>query len=167
MKNFTRYIPGWFAALIAMSIAITLVGIERAHQVQPQQCLRDLIWVDHLPEHPSEPFKAYYFGVDDYGVMLDAHSAYKLIFEVFEFQQSEKKLKYNLLHRKKSLTTGYVIEKMDQPTKHFDTELTIKKDPNYGHKQSVYFTGPEFRNHETLPPVLKTALERKRLRLVD
>lgn len=167
MNKFTRYIPRWFAALIALSIAITLVGIDRAQQVQSQHRLIDLIWVDHLPEDPSEPFKAYYFGVDDYGVMLDAHSAYKLVFEVFEFEQSERKLSYNLLHRHKAHSTGYIIEKMDQPTEHFDTKLTIKKDPNCGHKKSVYFTGPEFRSHETLPAVLKTALERKRLRLVD
>jgi hypothetical protein len=167
MRNLTRYIPGWFAALIALSILITLVGIDRDHHLQPQQRLVDLIWLDHLPEHPSEPFKAYYFGVDDYGVMLEAQSAYKLIFEIFEFQQSEKNLNYNLLHRNKSHTTDYIIEKMDQPTDHFDTKLIIRKDPNNRHRKSVYFTGPEFRSHDTLPAVLKTALERKRLRLVD
>lgn len=167
MQQLTRYIPRWFAVMVALSMLVTLVGLNQIEQVHPQQRLADVIWVDHVPEDPSESFKACYFGVDNYGVMLDAPTCYKLVFEIFEFTQSKKKLSYTLPHSGKSHSSAYSIEKLDPPTEYFDTQLTIKKDPNNGYKQGVYFTGPEFRSHQTLPPVVKEALERQRLRLVN
>lgn len=167
MPNFTRYIPPWFAVLLVLSVAVVTVGLQQSGEIGPQQRLVDVIWVDHIPEDPSESFKACYFGVDNYGVMLDAPTCYKLVFEIFEFKQSAKKLNYTLPHSGKSHASAYVIEKLEAPTEHFDTRLIIKKDPNNGYKQGVYYTGPELRSHETLPTTLKSALEHRRLRLVN
>lgn len=167
MQKIAQYVPKWFAIMIAISMGVTILGLGQSGEVTPAQQLTDVIWVDRVPQDPSESFKAHYFGVDNYGVMLDAPTCYKLIFEIFEFDTSKSKITYVRHHTGKKVTTAYKIEKMDEPTELFDTMLTIKKDPNNRGKKTVYYTGPEFRSHATLPPVLREALNRQHLRLVD
>lgn len=156
-----RYIPTWFAFLIAFSLGIVLYGSFSPRPLH--RPLTDYIWLDRLPEEPTDPFKAYYFSSDG-AVMVDAPSCYKVVLEIFEFKADGKNIIYNFLHDGRRANSGYVIERMDRPTKDFDTRLTLAKDPNNKNKKTIYFTGPNMRSQDTLPLLVRQALEREKIR---
>lgn len=157
-------IPSWFLAMIVASLLISVVGTFR--EIGPGQQseiankdLYDVIWIDSYPEVSSDTWNGYLFSSDNVGISVQAASAYKLTLEVFEFKASGASLGFHFPHDSRRVSSNYSIEKLKKPTKHFDTQLTLTADPQKGGKNSVYFTGPEFRSLASCPESVREALE--------
>ena len=164
-------IPAWFKTLILASMLIIGYGLTHPSQtnrsMQPADPkvaptaseLFDILWMDKYPEVQHDTWKAYLFTSDNIGVSVDALSAFKLTLEVFEFKADKARLTFHFPHDGRRANCAYKIEKLKKPTRHFDTQLTIENDPQIGGQTHVYFTGPEFRNLETMPSHIREALE--------
>ncbi len=164
-SNRRPLVPSWFLAMIVASLLITVLGTFR--EIGPSQNpqseiankdLYDVIWIDSYPEVSSDTWNGYLFSSDNVGISVQAASAYKLTLEVFEFKASGASLNFHFPHDSRRSSSNYTIEKMKKPTKHFDTQLTLAADPQKGGKNSVYFTGPEFRSLSTMPEAVRDAL---------
>ena len=172
MNQVRRLVPGWFAAMMAASAAICVIGLSQpqlpvdqtapvaAVDTQAAKDLYDVVWVDKYPEMASDKFRGYTFSSDNIGVALDFHSAYKVTLEVFEFKASNTNITYHFPHSGTRANVAYKVEKLKKPTKHFDTQLTIDNDPANGGKTSVYFTGPNLRSMHDLPSPIQEQIER-------
>lgn len=164
-KNSRRpLIPSWFLAMIVASLLISVVGTfkEIGPSADPgvkNKDLYDVIWIDSYPEVTSDTWNGYLFSSDNVGISVQAASAYKLTLEVFEFKATGAALSFHFPHDSRRSTSNFTIEKMKKPTKHFDTQLTLAADPQKQGKNSVYFTGPEFRSLATSPEAVRRALE--------
>lgn len=168
-----RIIPRWFAVMILASLAIVGYGISHP-QTRPEPVnepivagpndLLDCMWLDQAPQMADDPWKAYLFTPENFGLNIDAHSSYKLVLELFEFKADSKAITYKFPHppARKGKTT-YKIERLKKPTKYFDTQLTIDNDPQNEGKTSIYFTGPDFRSASQLPEALRQTLESQHL----
>lgn len=172
MNQVRRLVPGWFAAMIAASAAICVVGLSRPQLPSEQPAsaaavdtlaakdLYDVLWLEKYPEMASDKFKAYSFTSDNVGVVMDFHSAYKVTFELFEFKASNTNITYHFPHSSTRANVTYKVEKLKKPTKHFDTMLTIDNDPANEGKTSVYYTGPNFRSLHDLPGPIQEQIDR-------
>ncbi len=172
MNQVRKLVPSWFAAMIAASAAICVVGLSQPQLPSPTQApaaevetlaakdLYDVLWLDKYPEMASDKFHAYSFTSDNVGIAMDFHSAYKLTLELFEFKASNTNITYHFPHSGTRANVTYKVEKLKKPTKHFDTQLTIDNDPANGGKTSIYFTGPNFRSLHNLPTPIQQQLER-------
>lgn len=173
MNQVRKLVPGWFAAMIAASAAICVIGLSQPQAPAPEKPalsqsevkpvntreLLDVLWLDRYPEMASDTFKAYTFTADNVGIAMDFHSAYKLTLELFEFKANNSNITFHFPHDGRRGTNGYKIEKMKKPTKHFDIQLTLENDPSNGGKTTVYFSGPSFRSLHNLPSPLRETLE--------
>lgn len=159
----TKLIPRWFACMVLASMAVVTYGtlsLKPAEEAAPlNRELYDALWIDRYPEMAHDKWKAYLFTADNVGLSIDAASAFKLTLEVFEFKADKKSITYHFPHDSRRARCNYSIEKLKKPTSHFDTQLTVENDPQNGGQTKVYFTGPEFRSAETLPPHLRQAVE--------
>ncbi|MEW6281526.1 MAG: hypothetical protein AB1758_23150 [Candidatus Eremiobacterota bacterium] len=160
-------LPAWFAAMIVASLLITVAGTLRSIQpASPDEAvsgaapadLLDVIWIDSYPEVTSDTWNAYLYSSDNVGIFIHAHSAYKLTLELFEFKAGDSAISFHFPHDGRRGKSNFSIEKMKKPTKHFDTQLTLAADPQNQGKNTVYFTGPEFRSLSTLPAPVRQAL---------
>ncbi len=164
-----RYLPRWFAVMVAASLMIVGYGfsqldcdkqVQQDQQVQPlNRELYEVIWIDKYPEMTQDKWNAYMFTNDNVGLTIEAHSAYKITLEIFEFKASRDKLRFHFPHDARRADSKYSIEKLKKPTKHFDTKLTLASDPRFNGETRVYFTGPDFRSASTLPSPVQDALE--------
>ena len=158
-------IPAWFKALIVVSLLIVGFGLTHpsrntSEKVGPMaNDLLDVLWMDKYPEMQHDTWKAYLFTSDNVGVNIDAHSAFKLTLEIFEFKGDKAKLTFHFPHDGRRAASAYKIEKLKKPTKHFDTQLTVESDPQAGGQAHIYYTGPEFRSLQTMPTEIREALE--------
>ena len=168
-----RFIPRWFAVMILASMAIVGYGVNHP-QTRPETVsepivagpndLIDTMWLDKAPQMAEDPWKAYIFTPENFGLNIDAKSSYKLVLELFEFKADSKTITYHFPHPpSRRGKAAYKIEKLKKPTKQFDTQLTIENDPQNGGQTSVYFTGPDFRSASQLPEVVRESLERQHL----
>ena len=159
----TRYLPRWFAVMVATSLMVVGYGVSQLPcdtKVQPlNRDLYEVIWIDKYPEMTQDTWNGYMFTNDNVGLSVDAHSAYKITLEVFEFKASRDKLRFHFPHDSRRANSKYSIEKLRKPTKHFDTKLTLSSDPQAGGESKVYFTGPDFRSAEALPGMVRDAVE--------
>lgn len=159
----SRYLPRWFAVMVAASLMIVSYGFSQLDcdkKVQPlNRELYEVIWIDKYPEMTQDKWNAYMFTNDNVGLSIDAHSAYKITLEIFEFKASKDKLRFHFPHDSRRGNSKFTIEKLKKPTKHFDTKLTLGTDPQQNGETRVYFTGPDFRSASSLPNPVQEALE--------
>lgn len=172
MNQVRRLVPGWFAAMIAASAAICVIGLSQPQPPNEQQApaaavdtlaakdLYDVLWLDKYPEMANDKFHAYSFTSDNIGLTFDFHSAYKVTLEIFEFKANNTNIQYHFPHSSTRANVTYKVEKLKKPTKHFDTQLTIDNDPANGGKTTVYFTGPNFRSLHDLPGPIQEQIDR-------
>lgn len=168
MKNSIRYIPTWFRVMLVASVALVGYGLSNLEEapvaldseVQPEVRLTDALWVDKMPEVMHDSWAGYLFTSDNVGLNAHAASAFKLTLEIFEFQARKDTLKWHFPHDGLKAKTKFTIEKLKKPTEHFDHKLTIQADPRNDGKTTVYFTGPELANAETIERLAPGALER-------
>lgn len=166
MKNegLIRLVPRWFAALIAASMLIVGYGMTQLEPAEAPvetltQDLYDTIWIDKYPQMPEDSWNAYMYTTDNIGLSIEAHSAYKVTLEVFEFKVSGKNnLRFHFPHDGRRGDTKFKIEKLKKPTRHFDTQLTLESDPQANGEKKIYYTGPEFRSATQLPETVRQAL---------
>lgn len=162
-NGLSRYLPRWFAVMVVASCLVVGYGVSQLTcqtQVQPlNRELYDVIWIDKYPEMTNDTWNAYMFTADNVGLSIDAHSAYKITLEVFEFKATKDKLKFHFPHDSRRSDSKYSIERLKKPTKHFDTKLTVTADPQQGGQSYEYFTGPDFRSADQLPQLVKEAAE--------
>ncbi|HXE72002.1 MAG TPA: hypothetical protein VNO81_05030 [Candidatus Nitrosotenuis sp.] len=144
-------IPGWFALMIALSLAVIAAGLwkgspppapEPAVEIMASQ-LVDRIWVDRLPEHDTDPFQAYMFSSDNVGMSAKFESSYKVLLEIFQFRDSNGQISFYFPHDRRKPTTGYKVEKMARPTRRLNIQLTLEADPQADGQRKVYYSGPE------------------------
>lgn len=158
-----KLIPRWFAVMIAISLAVVAYGtlqIGPTEQATPQQSqLYDVLWLDKYPEVSHDSWKAYVYSSDNVGISIDAASSFKLTLELFEFKADSKQLRFHFPHDGRKANCSYKIEKLKKPTRHFDTKLTVEKDPQNDGQTKEYFTGPEFRSFEALPEHFRSTLK--------
>lgn len=135
-----KYVPQWFAGMMAVSMAIILFGFLRpSAQSMP---LVNQYWLDRIPEDPKEAFRAYFFDMEGVGYRIDALSSYRITLEIFEFKDDGQTLDCAFPHDGRRIKTTYTIEPLRPPTRDFDTQLTISVDPNNQNRKSIYYTGP-------------------------
>lgn len=158
-------IPAWFKALIVASLLIVGYGLTHpSSDVSPKMSaaannLNDVLWIDKYPQVQHDTWKAYTFTSDNIGINIDAHSAFKLTLEIFEFKADKSKITLHFPHDGLRASCTYKIEKLKKPTKHFDTQLTIDNDPKAGGQTHIYYTGPDFRSLQTMPTEIREAIE--------
>ena len=168
-----RFVPRWFAVMILASLAVVGYGLTHPHSrpepttepiVAGPNDLVDAMWLDRAPETSLDPWKAYIFTPENFGLSIDAKSSYKLVLELFEFKADSKKIGFHFPHDSRRINgVGYKVEKLKKPTKHFDTQLTIDSDPQNNNQTSIYYTGPDFRSASHLPELLRQTLESQHL----
>lgn len=171
MTQIRKYVPGWFAVMIAGSAAICMFGLTQPQAPAPEaptalvetqnsKELYDVLWLDRYPEMASDTFKAYSFTSDNVGIAMDFHSAYKLTLELFEFKANNTQITFHFPHDNRRASVAYKIEKLKKPTKYFDISLTVENDPANAGKTTTYFSGPQFRNLHDLPSPVAEQIER-------
>lgn len=171
--NRKSLVPGWFQALIVSSALLVGYGLTHPRQLESQTTapaeiesqarvenkdLYDVMWIDKYPQLQTDQWKAYMYTSDNIGLSFDAHSAFKITIELFEFKADKTKLTFHFPHDARKAACGYKIEKMKKPTKQFDTQLTVENDPQNAGVTHVYYTGPDFRSLETLPESVRQAV---------
>lgn len=174
MKTFFRYIPTWFRVMMVASFAFVAYGVSQldaperpstSAEQQPEILaheIHDTLWLDRVPEMMHDSWQGYIFTTDNVGLAIQAESAFKLTLEIFEFQLRKGSLRWHFPHDGKKAETKFTIERLKKPTKHFDRQLTIENDPKNGGQTKVYFTGPEFANHERIEGLAPGALAQLR-----
>lgn len=129
-------------------------------EVTPQKSeLLETLWLDRVPEMMHDSWKGYLFTADNVGLNIQADSAFKITLEIFEFQIKKDTVRWHFPHDGSKSSTKFTVEKLKKPTKHFDRQLTIEKDPKNGGQKTIYFTGPEFANGATIDRLAPGARE--------
>lgn len=176
MKSFFTYMPSWFRLMVVASLAVITYGVGNlgetcsnaeapvaaasgeaevmAHEIH------DTLWLDKVPEMMHDQWQGYIFTPDNVGLSIKAESSFKLTLEIFEFQLRKGSLRWHFPHDGTKAETKYTIERLKQPTKHFDRQLTVENDPKNGGQTKVYFTGPEFASVDTIESLAPGAMSR-------
>lgn len=169
--NQKTLVPNWFKGLIVASCLIIGYGathpaqqvksdstaVESSARIENKE-LYEVMWIDKYPQLQTDQWKAYMYTKDNIGISFDAHSAFKLTLELFEFRADNSAITFHFPHDARKARCGYKIEKLKKPTKHFDTQLTVENDPQNGGQTHVYYTGPDFRSLETIPAEIRESI---------
>ena len=163
MKNYSNLIPNWFKVMLVASVAVVTYGMgqidaDNSNVTIQNNQLKETLWLDKVPEVMHDSWQGYLFTADNVGLAVQAESAFKVTLEIFEFQVRKSNIRWHFPHDGAKANTKFTIEKLKKPTEHFDHKLTIENDPKNGGQTKVYFTGPDFKNQETIERLAPGAL---------
>lgn len=163
MKNYSSLVPNWFKLMLVASLAVVTYGMgqldsDNSEIVAQNNQLKETLWLDKVPEVMHDQWQGYLFTPDNVGLAIQAESAFKVTLEIFEFQVRKSNIRWHFPHDGAKANTKFTIEKLKKPTEHFDHKLTIENDPKNGGETKVYFTGPDFKNQDTVERMAPGAL---------
>lgn len=121
-----------------LAVLIALLAV----QIGADRPLRECLWLDRLPPDAHAPYRAWWFGPEGWGLTVDAQSSYKQTVEIFEFHEDGTEVNFLFHHDDRKPATPYRIEPLQPPTKEFDRQLTLGRDPLNGDRKTTYYTGP-------------------------
>ncbi len=153
-----RFIPAWFMVMLVFSVAVVTFGMfgstsngtsSEAEALDTNITLTDYAWLDKIPEDIHDNYQVYVFPSNkgNFGTHVFAASLYKFTLEIFEFTADTDKhaIQFHFPHDNRSPLTKYEISGLEKASPIFTAKLVMKKDPQNGGKEKVYYTGPELR----------------------
>jgi len=95
---------------------------------EAKQLLLDRNWIDRMPETERDRLHVYRFVPSMGGGVFQDRTIFKGTFELFQFEATDREIRFNLLETHDRVTSPYRIETVDGPAP-FDLKLTIDGDP--------------------------------------
>lgn len=120
--------------------------------------LVDRLWIDVIPQRESDKFNFYIFSSEDnIGLNDKAESVYRHLLEIFFYNANNNQITFQFPHDRRSLKSGYKVEKLSKPKDDVDLQLTIEKDPQNSGKSTVYYSSTKWSSADrsSLPPMLR------------